>query len=139
MNVRLLRLIIITIVPLLVVLFGVNFRDATAGVAKPPGPAISGAPNSLLSQAYAVLAMSDRSYHGHRTRAMKHIAAAARELGVTLQGNGRSREQRVVSDEQLATAQRILHQALPGLPPKAQTHVQEALKQLASALDLKLN
>lgn len=137
MNVRLPRLIIIAIVPFLIVLFGVNFRDATAGVAKPPGPTIPGAPNCLLSQAYAVLAASGRSYQGHRVRAMKHIAAAAKEFGITLQGNGSGREQRVVSDQQLLTAQRILQQALPTMPPKAKEHVEKALEQLSLALSLK--
>jgi hypothetical protein len=137
MNVRLSRLIIITIVPFLFVLFGLNSRDATAGVAKPPPPTTPGAPNGLLSQAYAVLSVSDRGYHGHRVRAMRQIAAAAKELGVTLQGNGRGKEQRVVSDEQLLTAQHILQQALPGLPPNAKTHVEKALEELSIALSLK--
>ncbi len=137
MNVKLPRLIILTFVLFLVALFGVNSRTATAGEAKPPGPVVPGAPNSLLSQAYAVLSTTDRSYHGHRTRAMRHIAAAARELGITLQGNGRSKEERVVSDEQLITAQHILQQALPGLPPTARTHVESALDQLSLALRLK--
>ena len=135
MNFRLPRLIII--VPLLFVLFGPNFRDATAGVAKPPPPNIPAAPNCLLSQAYAILSLSERSYHGHRIRAMHHIAAAAKEFGITLQGTGHGREQRVVSDEQLITAQRILQQALPTMPPKAKEHVQKALEELSIAISLK--
>ena len=137
MNVRLSRLIIVTIVPFLFVLFGLNFRDATAGVAKPPGPTVSAAPNCFLSQAYAVLSVAGRSYQGHRIRAMHQIAAAAKELGITLQGDGRGREQRVVSDQQLITAQRVLQQALPTMPPKAKEHVEKALKELSIALSLK--
>ena len=68
---------------------------------------------------------------------MCHIAAAAKEFGITLQGNGRVREQRVVSDEQLITAQRILQQALPTMPPTAREHVEKALDQLSLALSLK--
>jgi hypothetical protein len=68
---------------------------------------------------------------------MRHIAAAAKELGITLQGNGRGREQRVVSDEQLATAQRILQQALPTMPTTAKAHVEKALDQLSLALNVK--
>lgn len=138
MNVRLSRLIIIiAIVPFLFALFGLSFPAAMAGEAKPPGPTTPGASNSLLSQAYAVLAVADRSYHGHRVRAMRHIAAAAKEFGITLQGNGRVREQRVVSDEQLITAQHILQQALPTMPPKAKEHVEKALEELSIALSLK--
>ena len=137
MNVRFCRRIVFAIVPLLVVLFGVNFRAATAGEAKPPGPLVPAAPNCPLSQAYALLSATDRSYHGHCTRAMRHIAAAAKEIGITLEGKGRGNEQRVVADEQLVTAQHILQQALPGLPPTAKTHVEKALDELSIALKLK--
>lgn len=137
MNVRIPRLIIITIVPFLFVLFGLNLRAGLTNVTKSSVSAAPAAPNGPLSQAYAALSLADRSYQGHRIRAMNQIAAAAKELGVTLQGTGRGKEQRVVSDEQLLTAQRLLQQALPGLPPKAKTHVEKALEQLSIALSLK--
>jgi len=92
---------------------------------------------NLLTQAYAVLSVADHDYKGHRVAAMKQIAAAAKVVGVTEMGNGKGHEQQVVSDQQLQTATSLLQQARPGLPPKAQKHVDKALEQLSIALSIK--
>jgi hypothetical protein len=83
--------------------------------------------------------MSNRDYQGHRVKAMKHLEAAAKELGFSLQGEGKGqgRKQQIISDQQLQVAQRDLQQALPGLPPKAQAQVQKAVDEISAALKVK--
>jgi hypothetical protein len=135
MNIKLLRFTI-TAVSLLILAFGPNLR-AESDVAKPPPPTATGAPNGLLTQAYIILSQSNRDYKGHRVKAMKHLEAAAKELGFTLQGDGLGKKQQIISDQQLQVAQRDLQQALPGLPPKAKTHVEKAVKEISTALSIK--
>jgi hypothetical protein len=136
MNARLSRFIISSIIPVL--LLGLSL-PAKAETAQPPGPAVTGPPNGPLTQAYVILSMSNRDYQGHRVKAMKHLEAAAKELGFSLQGEGKGqgRKQQIISDQQLQVAQRDLQQALPGLPPKAQAQVQKAVDEISAALKVK--
>jgi len=99
-------------------------------------PSNSSSPVGLLSQAYAALSGADHDYQGHRMRAMMQIKAAARELGVTLQGDGQSREVQAASDQQLRTAQSLLQQALPSLRQRARMHIERAIQQLSIALSI---
>jgi hypothetical protein len=131
------RLLIVAIVPFLFVMFGVR---PSAGVTNVTTSSFSAAPavaTGPLTQAYYILAVADRRYRGHRIQAMNQIAAAAKELGVTLQGNGVGKEQRVTSDQQLITVQHLLQQVEPGLPPKAKAHVDKALEALSAAMNVK--
>jgi hypothetical protein len=137
MNVRLSRFIVCTGVFTLFLSIGLNSRGQSPAPTNPTTSTNSAASASLLSQAYAALSVADHDYQGHRVRAMKNIEAAAKELGVTLQGGGKGHEQQVVSDQQLRTAQGLLQQALPGLPQKAKNHVERALEQLSTALSIK--
>jgi hypothetical protein len=105
--------------------------------AQAPPPAYPPATPALLSQAYAALSAADRDYHGHRARAMHQIQHAAKELGFALAGGGHGHEQQVASDEQLRAAQGFLQQAVTGLPPRAQQHVQKAIEELNVALSIK--
>ena len=98
---------------------------------------IYAAPADLLSQAYTTLSQADHDYKGHRVAAMKQIAAAAKVLGVTLSGDGKTREKQGSSDQQLRTAQGLLQQASSGLSGKALKHVNAAEKQLSIALKIK--
>jgi len=125
MNVKLSRFIICTAVLIAGLSIGFNSH------------AQSSASAGLLTQAYNALSIADHDYQGHRVRAMKQIEAAAKDVGVTLGGQGKGHEQQVVSDQQLRTAQGLLQQALPGLPKNAQNHVQKALAQLSTALSIK--
>jgi hypothetical protein len=68
---------------------------------------------------------------------MRQIAAAARELGINLQGDGQAQEQQAASDQQLRTAQSLLQQAVTGLPERAKRHVERAIEQLSVALSIK--
>jgi hypothetical protein len=130
MNTKSIRLSIITAVLALFLGGGLNSRAQSP----PPTPTAAG---GLLSQAYAVLSVADHDYKGHRVLAMKQIEAAAKEVGVSLAGNGKGHEQQVASDQQIQTATSLLQQARPGLPLKAQKHVDKALEQLSTALSIK--
>jgi len=131
MNTKSIRINIITSVLALSLIGGVNSR-AQSAPAVPPAVAVT-----QLTQAYAALSAADHDYQGHRAKAMKQIEVAAKEMGVTLGGNGNGHEKQVTSDQQLQTANTLLQQALPGLPPKAQKHVSKALEDLAAALAIK--
>jgi hypothetical protein len=123
--------------------FGANLRAQPAASGN-SGPTVkssasgnSSAATGLLSQAYAALSGADHDYQGHRIRAMRQIEAAAKELGVNLQGDSSGQEQQGASDQQLHTAQSLLQQALTGLPEKAKRHVERAIEQLSVALSIK--
>ena len=111
--------------------------SATVRAQSPPPPAYPPAVPGLLSQAYADLSQADHDYKGHRVRAMKQIEHAAKELGFTLSGTGHGHEAQVTSDDQLRAAQGLLQQAVSGLPPRAQEHVQKAIEQISVALSIK--
>jgi len=137
MNTKSIRISIITSVLALSLVDGVN-SHAQSAPAVPPAPAVVPATAiTQLTQAYAALSVADHDYKGHRAAAMKQIEVAAKEMGVTLGGNGKGHEVQVTSDQQLQTATTLLQQARPGLPPKAQKHVDKALEDLAAALAIK--
>ena len=125
MNGRLFRLSMSTAVLVLFLFCGMNLLAQSA------------APADLLRQAYVALSAADHDYQGHRIRAMKQIEAAGNVVGVSLAGDGKGHELQGVSDQQLRTAQGLLQQARPGLPTKAQRHVDKALAQLSTALSIK--
>jgi hypothetical protein len=132
MNTKSIRISIITSVLALSLVGGVNSRAQSPAPAAPSPAAIT-----QLTQAYAALSVADHDYQGHRAKAMKQIEVAMKEMGITLGGNGKGHEVQVTSDQQLQTATALLQQARPGLPPKAQKHVDKALEDLAAALAIK--
>jgi pyruvate/2-oxoglutarate dehydrogenase complex dihydrolipoamide acyltransferase (E2) component len=132
MNAKFARFFISMAVLTLSLLFGTNVRAQS-----PPPPPFPPAAPALLSQAYTDLSRADHDYHGHRARAMKLIEHAAKEMGISLQGDGHGREAQVTSDDQLRAAQGLLQSVVTGLPPKAQEHVQKAIEQISVALSLK--
>jgi hypothetical protein len=97
-----------------------------------PNPALA-----LLDDAYATLAQADHDYKGHRVLAMKQIELAVQELGGKISGNGKGHEPQGTSDAQLKAAQILLQQAGTGLAGKALTHVNNAIKQINTALAIK--
>jgi hypothetical protein len=131
MNAKLPRFFISMTVLTLSLSLGANVR------AQSPPPAYPPAVPGLLSQAYAALSRADHDYKGHRVRAMRLVEHAAKELGFTLSGGGHGREAQVTSDDQLRAAQGLLQQAVSGLPPRAQEHVQKAIEQISVALSIK--
>jgi hypothetical protein len=134
MNTKRLSFFISTAILTLFLSFGVNLR---AQAPPPPPPAYPPATPGLLSQAYATLSAADHDYKGHRVRAMHQIERAAKELGFSLGGNGHGHEQQVASDQQLHMAQTLLQQAVTGLPPRAQEHVQKAIDEISVALSIR--
>jgi hypothetical protein len=100
-----------------------------------PGPTPPA--TELLRQAYATLAVADHDYKGHRVAAMKQIEAAEKELGVKVKGDGKGHEPQGVSDTQLRTALGLLQQARTELKGKPLTHVDNAIKQITTALTIK--
>jgi hypothetical protein len=137
MKTKSLRFSIITAVLALFLIGNQNSR-AQSAPASPAAPAVASATSiTQLSQAYAALSVADHDYKGHRAGAMKQIEAAAKVVGLNLAGNGKGHEQQVTSDQQLQTATTLLQQARPGLPPKAQRHVDKALEDLSTALSIK--
>jgi hypothetical protein len=125
MKTQSLRALISVAIFCLMVLFSLNLSAAPSG---------SGA---LLSEAYATLSVADHDYKGHRVAAMKQIEAAGKLLGVDVSGNGKGHEKQGTSDEQLRAAQGLLQQASSGLSGKALKHVNNALKQISTALAIK--
>ncbi len=123
----------------LAILLTVLFTAVTgrAGTKSAGGSPAAAPPAQVLRQAYVHLAVADHDYKGHRVRAMKQIEAAAKLLGIDLKGDGKGHEVQGVSDEHLRTAQGLLQQAAPGLTGKPLTHINNAIKQLTTALSIR--
>jgi hypothetical protein len=92
---------------------------------------------TTLDDAYATLAQADHDYKGHRVLAMKQIELAVKELGGKISGKGKGHEPQATSDAQLKAAQAMLQQTAGGLSGKALTHVNNAIKQISTALAIK--
>jgi len=136
MNVKVARIVSYATAFMLLLALGTNLRAQSAAPATPP-PVTPSPATGLLSQAYAALSVADHDYQGHRIKAMKQIEAAAKELGVSLSGDGHGKEQQGTSDAQLKNAQALLQQAIPTLTGKAQMHVNKAIEQISTALSIK--
>jgi hypothetical protein len=95
-------------------------------------------PNAtLLDDAYATLAQADHDYKGHRAKAMEQIKLGLKEMGTDISGHGKGREPQGTSDAQLRAALGLLQQAQTSLTGKPLKHVDNAIKQLDVALDIK--
>jgi hypothetical protein len=97
---------------------------------------------TAVVQAYRVLELADHDYQGHRIKAMEHLRKAGLVLGVSLKGDGKSREQQGDSDTQLKQAQSMLQQMSKSKVAgkrhqRAMTHVNSALSELQTALSIK--
>jgi len=145
MNAKLCRVSICTAVLSLFLALGLNSRAQTPAPApttpkptKAETQAADTAAANLLTQAYTALEVADHDYQGHRVKAMGHIKAAGKVLGLTLGGQGTGHEVQTTSDQQLHTAQALLQQALvPGLKPRVQKQINLALTELTTALSIK--
>jgi hypothetical protein len=94
-------------------------------------------PVTLLDDAYATLAQAKHDYKGHRVKAMKQIELALGEKGAKVSGKGKVREPQSTSDAQLRAAQALLQQAAPQLSGKALKHVNAAVSQISTALQIR--
>jgi hypothetical protein len=113
---------------------------AQGGVIIAPTPVAQGtilnasAEAGMLRQAYGLLATADHDYKGNRVKAMKSLEAAAKQLGISLSGDGKVREPQGASDAQLRSAQTLLAQASAGLSGAGLKHIQQAIQHLNVAL-----
>ncbi len=98
------------------------------------GPAL---PGDLLTQAYTVLGRANHDYKGHRVAAMRQIRAAGKSMGINVWADSKSHEPQGVSDDQLRIAQLMLQQARGGLTGKPLKHVNQAIKQISIALQIR--
>ena len=94
-------------------------------------------PVTLLDDAYATLAQAKHDYKGHRVKAMKQIELALGEKGAKVSGKGKNREPQAASDAQLRAAQALLQQAVPQLSGKTLKHVNAAVSQISTALQIR--
>jgi hypothetical protein len=96
-----------------------------------------------VRQAYRLLSQADHDYQGHRAKAMKHLHQAGRVLGVSLKGDGKTKEQQGNSDAQLKEAQATLQQMTANnntggqRHQRALQHVSSALSEISTALSIK--
>jgi hypothetical protein len=114
----------------------------------------------LLRDAYKKLKAADKDYEGHRAKAVKHVEAAAKLLGVDLnpvakrhepeehtklaattrlapKAGEKNHETQSVSDEHLRAAQKLLAEASGPLSGEALKQVDSALKELDLALKIR--
>jgi hypothetical protein len=94
-------------------------------------------PVTLLDDAHATLAQAKHDYKGHRVKAMKQIELALGEKGAKVSGKGKVREPQSTSDAQLRAAQALLQEAVPQLSGKALKHVNAAVSQISTALQIR--
>jgi hypothetical protein len=92
----------------------------------------------MLAHAYAILARGDHDYDGHRVKAMRHVEAAGRLLGLDLDGDLKAHEKQVLSDEQMRQARRLLHKLIDTAIIKNQPRVIDELNAATSQIDLAL-
>jgi hypothetical protein len=95
-----------------------------------------------VTQAYQALAQADHDYDGHRAKAMKHLHQAGKVLGISLKGDGHTKEAQGTSDSQLKQAQTILKQMSASSAggkrhQRAMQHVGSALGEINTALSIK--
>jgi hypothetical protein len=94
-----------------------------------------------LQEAYNLLKIADKDYHGHRVKAMRAIESAAKEAGGPAEGKHRGREAQTTSDEQLRQAATILESVSSTASNMGQErlskHVEKALSEIHTALDIK--
>ena len=98
-------------------------------------------PRESLIHAYHLLKKADHDYDGHRVKAMEHIEAAGKALGLELKGDLSHKEMQWKSDAQLAEARKILHTTAKKLEKADRElvadHVEGAIKEINIALKIK--
>jgi hypothetical protein len=114
-------------------------QNAISDGADAPLIRLSGGEVAMLQQAYAILAVGDHDYKGHRVRAMKAIEAACKLLGTDISGEGRGREPQPISDDQLRQVLSVLQQvrgSLAASQPKVVKHLDVAINNISIALTI---
>ena len=95
----------------------------------------------MLQNAYLILATGNHDYKGHRVKAMQHIEAAAKLLGVTLSGDAKDKQPQPLSDAKLREAQGLLQNVLGAAEVKNETriskHINAAIDHINTALSIR--
>lgn len=115
------------------------FIAALAGTALPVRAADKAEELGRLQQAYDLLKMADKDYHGHRAKAMKAVESACHDLGGGAEGRRAGREAQSTSDGQMRAAQDIL-ESVNGMASdqhKVSDHISKALDEIHTALEMK--
>ena len=98
-------------------------------------------PRESLVHAYRLLKVANHDYDGHRVKAMEHIEAAAKALGLELGGDLLKRERQWKSDAQLNEARKLLKVAARKLEradrDRVADRVDNAIKEINIALKIK--
>jgi hypothetical protein len=94
-----------------------------------------------LKMAYQVLQDANHNYNKHRVKAMAEISAAAKAVGLDLQGSGPGHEDQDVSDARFHLARRLVEQVrsrlAAGAPEAERAHIDAALKEIAKGLEIR--
>lgn len=92
-----------------------------------------------LREAYQIMAWADHDYKGHRAKAMHATEEAGKRFGLDLKGEGRGHERQGVSNGQLRHARDLLIEVrdVSVGQKRVHKHVDEAIKQLGVALNIK--
>lgn len=98
-----------------------------------------GSEGEKLREAYQIMAWAYHDYKGHRAKAMHATEAAGKTFGLNLKGEGRGHERQGISDAQLRHARELLIEVrdVSAGQKKVHKHVDEAIKQLGIALNIK--
>jgi hypothetical protein len=94
-----------------------------------------------LQEAYNLLKIADKDYHGHRAKAMRAIETAAKDINGAAEGKRRGHEAQSTSDEQMRQAKSLLESVQTTASNTSQdrfsSHISKALKEIDTALSIK--
>ena len=98
-------------------------------------------PREELVHAFRLLKRANHDYAGHRAKAMEHVEAAGRALGLELGGDLAEHERQWKSDAQLKEARRLLRHCRAKLEERDRTRVaarvNKAIEEINLALQVK--
>jgi hypothetical protein len=124
-----------TVLAILLLAFGLVTRGQAQHNTNTTGTVHADAGVTTLNDAYATMDQIKHPYLGHRALAMKHIAAAIKELGGTVNPHHANRlEPQGTADAQLKAAEGLLQKVVTGLSGNALADVNAAITEINDAL-----
>jgi hypothetical protein len=98
-------------------------------------------PREEVAHAYVLLKMAKSDYHGHKAEALHQLELVGHDLGMDLHGRGNEHERQLKSDELLAQAGSMVHEARNKLEARdrerAAEHLDKAIHEIDEALRVK--
>jgi len=153
MNIKLLKTAAKVAALVTVLACGVNLRAATPATTQTLNGSVAvqnqfqpvafsdSAEAGMLRSAYLILATGDHDYKGHRVKAMHHVEAAAKLLGMDISGDAKDKQSQPLSDAKLREAQGLLQNVLGAAEVKNEKRVTkfiiEAINQINIALSIR--